>query len=474
MASLRKSPRERPLSARFVPEEPLPVDECCYILEIEGTETQEITTSSKWKSMTSGGTVFDGFLLAASSEVGQSILTLPNVFSQVGFKGGLLLEFLFATLALYTNYLLVSMHAQHRQNMKTANDPKHRDPYHIVSYHEIMDSLVGPWLKKFSVVVVFFALLGLSPVQIIATASNCYILNDSISKRSWAIIWGCFFSLVAFVPTVRHYRALAALGIMTTTYTAWFMTVTSIVEGKQDYVVYDAPQSAEGFFTGFVQLLFINGGHTSGIELADVLDDPASYDTSYFWSYLYVFTLTMPNAVAAYHTYGQRCFYNTNAFNLFPRSVYRDFGIIMMSLHHAVAFGLFVGPLFHIWERFLGMHDEPFRIRALARLLLCAFMVFLAVAFPFFGAINAILGAFTTSFGTFIIPCIGYNLAFPSSSAENMVKQPLLDLKWIRQINWVICAFVLTGGVGAGGYTSIRNFVEKLDEFDYFAKCYQC
>ena len=140
-----------------------------------------------------------------------------------------------------------------------------------------MDSLVGKWLKVFSVTVVFFALLGLSTVQIIATASNCYILSDAVSKRTWALIWGGIFSLIAFVPTFRHYRILSVLGILTTTYTAWFMTITSAIEGPQPDVVYDAPVSVEGFFTGFVQLLFVYGGHTSNIEVADVMDNPATY-----------------------------------------------------------------------------------------------------------------------------------------------------------------------------------------------------
>lgn len=140
-----------------------------------------------------------------------------------------------------------------------------------------MDSLVGKWLKLFSVAVVFFALLGLSTVQIIATASNCYILSDAISKRTWALLWGGIFSMIAFVPTFRHYRILSVLGILTTTYTAWFMTITSAIEGPQEDVVYDAPQSVEGFFTGFVQLLFVYGGHTSNIEVADVMDNPATY-----------------------------------------------------------------------------------------------------------------------------------------------------------------------------------------------------
>lgn len=422
-----------------------------------------------------GGSVFDGFLLAASQEVGQSILTLPNVFSKVGIPAGITLELVFATLALYTNYLLVSMHAEHRHRLKVTNDEKHNDPYHIVSYHEILENLVGRWARNFSVTIVFFALLGLSTVQIIATASNFYILNDSVSKRTWALIWGGIFTLVAFVPTFRHYRFLSILGILTTTYTAWYMTVTSAIEGPAEDVVYDAPNNVEDFFSGFVQLLFVYGGHTSNIEVADVMDDPATYDKSYFWSYLYVFSLTMPNAVTAYHTYGQEARYNANSFNLFPRSFARDFGIVMMSLHQAVAFGLFAGPLFHMWEKVIKVHDKPFLIRAFSRLPLCGTMVFLAIAFPFFGAINGVLGAFTTSFGTYIIPCIGYNLAFSTEDAQSkMVKKPPISMKYIQAFNWVVAIFVILGGVGAGGYTSIKSFIQQIENFDYFAECYQC
>ena len=53
----------------------------------------------------------------------------------------------------------------------------------------------------------------------------------------------------------------------------------------------------------------------------------------------------MPNTVMTYHTYGEEAQYNANSFNFFPRSAVRDFGIIMMSLHQAVVFDLFAGPL---------------------------------------------------------------------------------------------------------------------------------
>ena len=76
------------------------------------------------------------------------------------------------------------------------------------------------------------------------------------------------------------------------------------------------------------------------------------------------------------------------------------------------------------------------------------------------------------SFGTYIIPVVAYNLAFKST--DDMVKKPVVSLKLLKAFNWLIAAFVILGGVGMGGYTSIKGFIEQIDEFDYFAPCYQC
>lgn len=75
-----------------------------------------------WQQLTVGGSEFDGFLLAASQEVGQSILALPMVFAQLGFAAGIVFELFFATLALYTCVLLVQMHGKptkHSRNMSS-------------------------------------------------------------------------------------------------------------------------------------------------------------------------------------------------------------------------------------------------------------------------------------------------------------------------------------------------------------------
>jgi len=346
-----------------------------------------------------------------------------------------------------------------------------------VSYHDIIGGLIGEHAKRFTFVVVFFALVGLSTVQIIATSSNFYILYDGIQKRTWSLIWGGLFSLVALVPNFRHYRLLSIVGILTTTYVSWYMTVAAAVIGPEPDVIYDGPRDTEEWFRGMVGLLFVFGGHASNIEVADVMDDHTTYDKSYFYSFIYVFTLTLPNAITAYHTFGSIARYNPNSFNMYPRSPARDFGIVMMSLHQLVAFGLFMGPLFHIWEKFLRVHDKQFWIRVLARLPLCGGIMLIAVAFPFFGAINSVLGAFTTSFTTYIIPLVAFNLVFKSEETAETMAKPLpkwTKLYLVRRLNWFLAGSLFVFGVGVGGWASVSNFIKQIENFDYFAECYQC
>lgn len=222
------------------------------------------TTSWIQKSftfLTNGGTVFDGFLLAASQEVGQVILTLPWVFSLVGMTSGIILQIVFATTALYTNYLLVNLHTEFRKRLAAdTSDPRSSDPYYIVSYHDIMGGLIGPAAKWFSFGIVFFALFGLTTVQIIATGSNMYLLNDALPKRTWSLIAGSLMSFVSFIPNFRHYRFMVIVANIATTYTSWYMTIAAAREGPVEDVVYDAPVDYDSWFRGMVGLLFCFGG----------------------------------------------------------------------------------------------------------------------------------------------------------------------------------------------------------------------
>ena len=183
----------------------------------------------------------------------------------------------------------------------------------------------------------YVSLVGIASVQIIATASNFYLLEERLDKRTWALLWGGAFCFMLFIPNFRHYRVMSVFGLLTTTYVSWFMLAESLHEGRDEGVTYSAPSSVLDYFRGMVSeergreeicyicytishtntcsvvsycallcrclcavlcyamrqvgILFAFGGHSSNIEVADVMDDPSAYDQCYFYSYLYVFTL---------------------------------------------------------------------------------------------------------------------------------------------------------------------------------------
>ena len=223
--------------------------------------------------------------------------------------------------------------------------------------------------------------------------------------------------------------------------------------------------------------MFAFGGHSSNVEVADVMDDPTSYDRCYFYSYLYVFTLTIPNVVATYYVYGDECEDNANAFSLYEVSIQRDIGIVMMVIHQLVAFGLFSGPLYHAWEKYWNVHDSIYITKILSRIPVAGFLLLLAVAVPFYGSVNALLGAFATSMATYIIPLIGYNLAYRTEDAQiNMVKRPssMINMKYMFVLNWILAALVFVCGVCIGGTGATLKLLQDYKDFHFFAECYEC
>mmetsp|Transcript_4868 Transcript_4868/g.7415 ORF Transcript_4868/g.7415 Transcript_4868/m.7415 type:complete len:483 (+) Transcript_4868:119-1567(+) len=458
----------------------IPADETggSEIRPLEQSNDKKSTDCMTMKHIFEGGTIFDGFLLAASKEVGQVILTLPYSFSLVGIYSGIFMEVFFATLALYTNFLLISLHAEYRHKINTdTSHPYYNDKHHIVTYTEVITYFVGSTAGKVTRVIIYLSLIGLSTVQIIATSSNFHILDDSLSKRDWGLLWGMLFTLMIFIPNFRHYRFMSVIGIVSTTYTSWFMTTQSNLHGRDSNVTYSAPDTLINYFMGFTNIMFTFGGHSSNIEVADVMNDPSTYDRSYLLSYIYVFTLTLPNAISVYYNFGDDARDDANSFNLFQRSPQRDIGIVLMCLHQMVAFGLFSGPLYHMWEEYLGIHGSSYHIRVLSRLPIAGAILFMAIAFPFYGSVNSLLGAFAMSMATYIIPLLSYNIAFANvDHHKDMVKAPpqWAHIPYMRAVNWFLAGVLIFAGVGVGGYAAMVKFLRDLDEFEYFAKCYQC
>ena len=78
-------------------------------------------------------------------------------------------------------------------------------------------------------------LWGYAPAvaQIIASSTGLYYLDESVNKRTWALIWGALLTFgFSFVPTFRHFRLLSIIGICGTAYTACFIIGSAAIHGN--------------------------------------------------------------------------------------------------------------------------------------------------------------------------------------------------------------------------------------------------
>ncbi|KAL7536611.1 hypothetical protein ACHAWF_005513 [Thalassiosira exigua] len=492
-----------------------------------------------WLRIFQGGTQVDAFMMEASQQVGQSLLSLPWSFSLMGYAGGVASMLFLSVTSMWTQFLLISLMTEYQHVVATdKSHPRHGDKEYVASYHDVMWSLKGEplgrplssivrRLKKLrltqkhttldvlcegkfwgrlSLLVVFFALLGLTVAQIVATASNLYMLTDALPKRTHSLITGAVFSLLCFVPNFRDYRLIAFVGVVSTFYTACFLTAAAAARGPSEDVEYGAPTTTYGFFLAFTNLLFMFGGHTAAVEKAVVMDKPGMYDRAYAMATAYVYTITLPSGITGYHTFGIEAQGKANAFYLFEPSVARNVGLALMCIHEFVAFGLFAGPLFHIWEKILKVksvvcsnalllspetHDVPHNIprrlpqidhkgywlRSASRFVVVGLALLVAVAMPFFGVINAVLGAFTTTFGSYIIPAVVYNLHFGSEEKIANKRRDIpfgLSMSTVKALNWILVVLIAILGVGLGGWSSVKKLSEEVHKFHFFPECYGC
>ncbi|KAG6578983.1 auxin transporter-like protein 3 [Cucurbita moschata] len=444
-------------------------------------EREEADSSSSTKSKLSalfwhGGSVYDAWFSCASNQVAQVLLTLPYSFSQLGMLSGILFQLFYGLMGSWTAYLISVLYVEYRTR-KEREKVDFRN--HVIQWFEVLDGLLGKHWRNVGLFFNCTFLLFGSVIQLIACASNIYYINDNLDKRTWTYIFGACCATTVFIPSFHNYRIWSFLGLVMTTYTAWYMTVASLIHGQVEGVKHSGPSKMVLYFTGATNILYTFGGHAVTVEIMHAMWKPQKFKLIYLMATLYVLTLTLPSASAVYWAFGDDLLTHSNALALLPRNGFRDTAVILMLIHQFITFGFACTPLYFVWEKFLRVHETKSLIkRALTRLPVVIPIWFLAIIFPFFGPINSTVGSLLVSFTVYIIPALAHMVTFASPSArENAVERaPSLLGGWagLYSVNIFVVGWVLIVGFGFGGWASMLNFVHQVNTFGLFTKCYQC
>ncbi|KAK7390644.1 hypothetical protein VNO78_25989 [Psophocarpus tetragonolobus] len=423
-----------------------------------------------------GGSVWDAWFSCASNQVAQVLLTLPYSFSQLGMVSGILLQIFYGLIGSWTAYLVSVLYIEYRTRKEKENVSFKN---HVIQWFEVLDGLLGRYWKIVGLAFNCTFLLFGSVIQLIACASNIYYINDHLYKRTWTYIFGACCATTVFIPSFHNYRIWSFLGLGMTTYTAWYLAIAAIVNGQVENVTHKGPTKLILYFTGATNILYTFGGHAVTVEIMHAMWKPRKFKYIYFLATLYVFTLTIPSAVAVYWAFGDQLLDHSNAFSLLPRTAFRDVAVILMLIHQFITFGFACTPLYFVWEKMIGMHEtKSICLRALARLPVVIPIWFLAIIFPFFGPINSAVGSLLVSFTVYIIPALAHMLTYRDASARQNAaeKPPFFMPSWTAMyvFNAFIIGWVLVVGFGLGGWASMINLINQIDTFGLFAKCYQC
>ncbi|KAB8091047.1 hypothetical protein EE612_016445 [Oryza sativa] len=423
-----------------------------------------------------GGSAYDAWFSCASNQVAQVLLTLPYSFSQLGMLSGILFQLFYGLLGSWTAYLISILYVEYRTR-KEREKVDFRN--HVIQWFEVLDGLLGRHWRNVGLAFNCTFLLFGSVIQLIACASNIYYINDKLDKRTWTYIFGACCATTVFIPSFHNYRIWSFLGLVMTTYTAWYLAVASLIHGQVDGVKHSGPTKMVLYFTGATNILYTFGGHAVTVEIMHAMWRPQKFKAIYLMATLYVLTLTLPSAASVYWAFGDELLTHSNALALLPRTAFRDAAVVLMLIHQFITFGFACTPLYFVWEKLIGLHDcRSLFKRAAARLPVVVPIWFLAIIFPFFGPINSAVGSLLVSFTVYIIPALAHMITFRSAHArENAVEPPPRFVgRWTGTfiINAFVVAWVLVVGFGFGGWASMTNFVRQIDTFGLFTKCYQC
>jgi len=205
-----------------------------------------------------GGSAYDAWFSCASNQVAQVLLTLPYSFSQLGMLSGILFQLFYGLMGSWTAYLISILYVEYRTR-KEREKADFRN--HVIQWFEVLDGLLGRHWRNVGLAFNCTFLLFGSVIQLIACASNIYYINDKLDKRTWTYIFGACCATTVFIPSFHNYRIWSFLGLVMTTYTAWYLAVASLIHGQVDGVKHSGPTKMVLYFTGATNILYTFGGH---------------------------------------------------------------------------------------------------------------------------------------------------------------------------------------------------------------------
>lgn len=125
-----------------------------------------------------------------------------------------------------------------------------------------------------------------------------------------------------------------------------------------------------------------------------------------------------------------------------------------------------VSPVFYVCEKMAGVHTNHYFRRILVRAFVVGAHWFVALAVPFFGPINSVLGALFVTIGVYIVPLMAFNLVYRT----NIARQVFLSCPFLIYKTSIFCIGIHQH-TERGSRDPCQIHLHKVVRFDKYISC---
>ncbi|KAF8065609.1 LHT2 [Scenedesmus sp. PABB004] len=401
--------------------------------------------------------------------IGAGVLSLPAVFSHLGWTGGIIVLLFSFWVSWYTYKQLVYMHEVPDLDCKEGGGLRRLDRYDQLSTYLLGERRGKLALMPFQLV----GLVGTGITYTVVGGDSLHAFCDLVSHGGTAhmsrwpfyIIFGGLQLLLSLLPSFNELSLVSLLGaIMSVGYCAIAVAMSATISPAPGTVSYDpmaVPRSpvsrAMGVFNAISRVLFAYGGHNVALEIQATIPiggkHPASSVPAMMRGVNATFILTgliyFGVSVVGFWAFGTGVADNVLlSFTHGPHSWAVAMADMFVVVHVAAAYQVYTQPVFQIIE--LGIRRRtgaervnPFLATGI-RLAYVAAVTVVGIAIPFFSILMGLFGALSATPTSFLLPPLFWLL----------YKRPA---RW--GLEWSINVFLvgITGIIGVLGTQHVHS-----------------
>lgn len=397
--------------------------------------------------------------------VGAGVLSLPSAMANLGWGPGVVILILSWVITLYTLWQMVEMHEM---------VPGRR----FDRYHELGQYAFGEKLGLYIVVPQqLICEVGVDIVYMVTGGKSLQKIHNlacpdckSIKTTYFIMIFASAHFVLSHLPNFNSISGVSlAAAVMSLSYStiAWGASASKGVQKDVDYSYsgHTTTDKVFNFFNALGDVAFAYAGHNVVLEIqATIPSTPGKPSKGPMWkgvlfAYVVVAICYFPVALVGYYVFGN------NVEDNILISLSKPTGLIIAAnafvvIHVIGSYQIYAMPVFDMIETLLvkKLKFKPtWYLRFASRNIYVAFTMFVAITFPFFGALLGFFGGFAFAPTTYFLPCIMW---------LSVYKPKKFGLSWTA--NW-ICIILGTLLMILSPIGGLRNIIQKAKTYQFYS-----